>query len=424
MSTTETHSSITVYCPECEAPFHLPNRELLGHQARCWSCKEKVVLEEPISEADSTEVPADFWEDVSSSTPASDLELEQSAICQPLPATSSKDQPSARETSLKQERATQLLREEASDPELVNCGYCQTRVPLVGQLLETDGCPCCGAKVASIQFHLVDAQPQWAQRAGLFIEEKQQGAFGTIYHGIHINRNCRVSIRKVSDDCQPPQSIQDVLGGLWQMRQRVQGFDVGFDEMTLHQDEVYLIGRPIRGTSLADHLAGNSLTNGEMAQFGWRLADVLSSAHRQGLLHRDLKPANVLVTPQSLEVLGFGLPRRKTGGGYLKGPQGLVVGTVAYLAPEQALGNGPMDPRSDIYSLGVLLFQMLTGQLPFYGTLTQVLNQIAQKPLPSVTTIRPDLPWEWDVVCRRCTAKKPEDRYQSASELREILEQF
>ena len=95
---------------------------------------------------------------------------------------------------------------------------------------------------------------------------------------------------------------------------------------------------------------------------------------------------------------------------------------MGYLAPEQTLGNGPSDRRSDIYSLGVMLFQLLTGQLPFRGTLTQVLGQIATKSLPGPSQIRKDLSWEWDVLCRRSTAKKPKDRYQSAGELADALQ--
>ena len=98
------------------------------------------------------------------------------------------------------------------------------------------------------------------------------------------------------------------------------------------------------------------------------------------------------------------------------------MGTVGYLAPEQAQGNGPPDPPSDIYSLGVMLFQMLTGKLPFRGTLTQVLDQIATKPFPVPSKVRKGLSWEWDVFCRRSAAKKPKDRYQSAGELADALQ--
>jgi len=85
------------------------------------------------------------------------------------------------------------------------------------------------------------------------------------------------------------------------------------------------------------------------------------------------------------------------------------------------MGNGPLDVRSDIYSFGILLFQMLTGQLPYRGTLDQVLNGISKKPLPAPSSIRPELSQEWNDICKRCAAKKPEDRFRSAGELRDAI---
>jgi serine/threonine protein kinase len=169
---------------------------------------------------------------------------------------------------------------------------------------------------------------------------------------------------------------------------------------------------------LAERMLRQPLNRTQVASLGASLAKTLQVAHTAKIVHRDLKPANILLTLEGhAMVLGFGLPRRKVGTGFLQGTKGIVIGSPAYLAPEQAAGNGPADPRSDIYSLGVIIFQLLTGQLPFRGTLQQVLEQIATKPCPAASQLRSDLPWEWDVFCKRCLAKDPAKRYQTAEEV-------
>ncbi len=444
MPIVEATQAVTVYCPECNAPMHLPNRDLLGCKARCWNCEKKVVLAEtqpPAQEStheeippadsihetidDADAVPEEFWDEDPQDLPVtveshpdaesesvghseasmaiSRAELEQLAQAKPEPQPPQPKKP--------------------APAQIVACGYCQTRIPLIENLLETDGCPCCGSRVASTQYQSVQSQPAWAVENGtITLTEQINGPFGTIYHGQHAEREEPISVRIVPEDSWLPKRRQDLLAGLWRIRQFQHRFAATFDEIGLYKDQVHLIGPQIVGTSLADQIARHTFTPLQVARIGWALADVLEAAHTEGILHRDLKPANIMINSQGVPTLmGFGLPRRRTGGGFLKGPNGLVIGTVGYLAPEQAQGNGPLDPRSDVYSLGVVLYQMLTKQLPFRGTLHQVLSQIHQKPLPAPSKLRTDLSWEWDVLCKNATAKNPQDRYQTAGELRDML---
>jgi TolB-like protein/Flp pilus assembly protein TadD len=166
------------------------------------------------------------------------------------------------------------------------------------------------------------------------------------------------------------------------------------------------------------------------------LAEALATAHGQGVLHRDLKPGNVMVTPAGrVKVLDFGLAKLagEPTGDPLDGPtatleeltrEGRIVGTVPYMAPEQLQGQR-VDARSDIFSLGVVLYQMATGRRPFTGESSVALfSSILRDEPESVTELRPELPRQLGHILRRGLAKNPERRFQSAKDLRNELEEL
>jgi serine/threonine protein kinase len=148
-----------------------------------------------------------------------------------------------------------------------------------------------------------------------------------------------------------------------------------------------------------------------------QIGDALHCAHEQGIVHRDVKPANILIEADGRPLLSdFGLVK------FLTGPEritktGFGVGTAAYVAPEQASGE-PVDARSDVYALGIVLYEMVTGCLPFEAEdgITMVLKKLQESP-PSPRQFNQSLPAQLEEVILKAMQLKPEDRYQSALEM-------
>ena len=180
----------------------------------------------------------------------------------------------------------------------------------------------------------------------------------------------------------------------------------------------------IAGRSLADAIAAGPLTVREVLDLGVEIADALEEAHGQGIIHRDLKPANVMVTGKGhAKVLDFGVAKLLHGVDLSRARTETVgsVGTPLYMSPEQATG-ADVDARTDIWSLGVLLYEALTGEPPFNASHPMaVLNAITNETPKSVTSRRSDVPGALDAVIMRALAKTPDGRYGSAAEMAEAL---
>ena len=187
---------------------------------------------------------------------------------------------------------------------------------------------------------------------------------------------------------------------------------------------LYAVMPFVEGESLRDRLMAQArLPTAAAVTVAWEVADALDYAHRRGVVHRDIKPENILVSNGHALVADFGIARAigLAGGATLTGV-GFPIGTAAYMSPEQATAASPVDGRSDIYSLGCVLYEMIAGRMAFAGpSLKSVLTQQLTVDPPLVHISRPDVPPVIIAIVRRCLMKQPEDRYQSAGELAEEL---
>ena len=189
-------------------------------------------------------------------------------------------------------------------------------------------------------------------------------------------------------------------------------------------DKLFIAMELIEGESLTDMLARGPMEPREAVRIVRQVGDALEEAHGKGIVHRDIKPDNILVARRNVKVLDFGIAKqiggRKETAALTQG--GMIVGTPYYMSPEQALGK-TLDHRSDIFSLGVVLYEILAGHRPFAGeTMTETMMNIIMTEPPAIGTVAPAAPRGLREIVARMLQKHPDRRFGSAGELIEALD--
>jgi serine/threonine protein kinase len=318
------------------------------------------------------------------------------------------------------------------------CPHCFNPVDTATLGAEEVCCASCGASFRPGQGTTTGWAPQGApRRLGKFelLELVGAGGFGSVYRARDTELGRTVAVKVPRPD-NPSSTVSDRFQrearSVAQLRHPsiVPVFEIGLDNGL-----PYLVSEFVHGITLADLLTSERLPPRAAAELVAQIADALHYAHEQGVVHRDVKPANIMLergqsSPPSEPVryvprlMDFGLARRDAGEITMT-VEGQVLGTPAYMSPEQARGEGHrVDGRSDTYSLGVILYQLLADELPFQGNARMLLHHVLHDEPKSPRQRDASVPRDLETVCLKAMAKEPARRYPTAGEFSADLRRF
>ncbi|MGB3715042.1 MAG: protein kinase [Candidatus Promineifilaceae bacterium] len=253
-------------------------------------------------------------------------------------------------------------------------------------------------------------------------DEIGEGAYGSIHRAVQpaIGREVAVKVirRKYAND---PEFIRRFEAEAQTVARLEHPYIVPLYDYWRDPDGAYLVMRYLRGGNLLTSLESGPWNPEPAVRLLDQVASALSAAHRQGVIHRDIKPANILLDESGNAFLSdFGIAKDLTGELQLT-MEGAILGTPDYISPEQ-IKNEPIGPQTDIYSLGAVMYETLTGEKPFPdSSIANLIHSHLSEPMPLVSTTRPDIPPEIDAVIQQATAKDPADRYADAIAMAEAF---
>ena len=255
------------------------------------------------------------------------------------------------------------------------------------------------------------------------------GGMGTVYRATHLGLERPVAVKIIKQEFAADRDVSDrfLREARTMARLRHPHAAMIFDAGTLPDGRHFIIMEFVEGTTLSQELVRQQKFSAEQAvKIAVQICEVLEEAHQLGIIHRDLKPSNIMLNDRGVRVLDFGVAKvlvsADTTATHATTGSGQIVGTPRYMSPEQCLGQR-VGARSDLYSLGVVLYEMLAGRPPFVDALpSAVLVKQATAPAPPLPQMRPDLPKQLVLAVHALLAKRPEDRPRNAAAARVLLE--
>lgn len=249
-----------------------------------------------------------------------------------------------------------------------------------------------------------------------------RGSYGTVWVATDTRLGRQVALKlAISQGRDPAALIHEAQAAArLQHPNIVSVFEVGEDD-----GQVYIASEMIDGLNLRDALTAQRLDQDAATELVIKVARGIHFAHQQGIIHRDIKPANIIIDRQGEPfVADFGLAKQVSTEATLS-TEGQVLGTAKYMSPEQAAGQSEScDERTDVYALGAVLFELLTGEVPFRGNVRATLHQKLHDDAPSPRSLVPSLPRDLETICLRCLDRDLTRRYRSAAEVADELQRF